>query len=72
MDVRRSDRQASLASVAGELEMEEQGDGAKLLKSKASALHAVGPAVRGGGGGSVVFSFLGQVGTVTFVSPPGS
>lgn len=36
MDVRRSDRKASLASVAGELEMEEQGDGAKLLKSKAS------------------------------------
>lgn len=37
MDVRRTDRKASLASVAGELEMEEQGDGAKLLKSKASA-----------------------------------
>lgn len=40
MDVRRTDREASLASVAGELEMEEQGDGAKLLKSKASAIHA--------------------------------
>lgn len=37
MDVRRTDRKASLASVAGELEMEEQGDSAKLLKSKASA-----------------------------------
>lgn len=36
MDVRRTDRKASLASVAGEVEMEEQGDGAKLLKSKAS------------------------------------
>ncbi|CAM9113551.1 unnamed protein product, partial [Scytosiphon promiscuus] len=38
MDVRRTDREASLASVAGELEMEEQGDGAKLLKSKASTI----------------------------------
>ena len=36
MDVRRTDRKASLASVADELEMEEQGDGAKLLKSKVS------------------------------------
>lgn len=35
MDVKRTDRKASLASVAGEVEMEEQGDGAKLLKSKA-------------------------------------
>ncbi|CAM9342627.1 unnamed protein product, partial [Hapterophycus canaliculatus] len=39
MDIRRTDREASLASVAGELEMEEQGDGAKLLKSKVNSMN---------------------------------
>lgn len=35
MDVRRIDQEASLASVAGEVEMEE-GDGASLFQSKVS------------------------------------
>ena len=37
MDVRKMDRKASLASVAGEVEMEEEGDGARLFQSEASA-----------------------------------
>lgn len=36
MDVRRRDRETSLASVADEVEMEEEGDGAKLFESEAS------------------------------------
>lgn len=36
MDVRKMDRKASLASVAGEVEMEEEGDGARLFQSEAS------------------------------------
>ena len=34
MDVRKMDRKASLASVAGEVEMEEEGDGARLFQSE--------------------------------------
>lgn len=34
LDVRRQDEEASLASVAQEVEMEEEGDGAKLFRSK--------------------------------------
>lgn len=35
MDVRRKDRDTSLANVAGEVEMEEEGDGSKLFQSEA-------------------------------------
>lgn len=37
MDVRVKDRNSNMAVVAGELKMEEEGDGAKLFESKASA-----------------------------------
>lgn len=42
MDVRRIDQEASLASVAGEVEMEEEGHGARLFQSKVSV-----PSLRG-------------------------
>lgn len=37
MDVRRTDRKTNLANVAGEVEMEDEVDGATLFRSKASA-----------------------------------
>lgn len=36
LDVRKKDREASLADVVGEVELEEEGDGARLFRSKAS------------------------------------
>ena len=36
MNIRKKDRETSLASVAGEVEMEEEGDGARLFQSEAS------------------------------------
>lgn len=36
LDVRKKDREANLATVVGEVEMEEDGGGAKLFRSKAS------------------------------------
>lgn len=42
MDVRKMDRTASLASVAGEVEMEEEGDGARLFQSEVDVRYSGG------------------------------
>lgn len=41
MDVRRKDKEASLSSVADEVEMEEEGDGARLFRSEVRELASV-------------------------------
>lgn len=42
MGVRRKDPDTSLASVAGEVEMEEEGNGARLFQNKASEMISLG------------------------------
>ena len=47
MNIRKKDQETSLASVAGEVEMEEEGDGARLFQSEASnaAVRVCGSAI---------------------------